>query len=110
MASDLMIDAEKRVCINLSDLFLDTQLTVPNLDGMALSLQQLNLPIATLDHAIRNDLFPTLYPNLMSVGGAWSGFNENWLFNQLESQRLASPGWVQSPGVPVSWLAVGSGG
>lgn len=76
---------------------------------MALSLQQLNLTIATFDHAIRIDLFPTLYPNLMSVGGAWSGFNENWLLHQLESQRLASPGWVQSLGVSVAWLAVGWG-
>lgn len=40
-----------------------------------------------------------LYPNLMSIGGVWSGFDQIWLLNQLESQRLAAPGLVQRAGV-----------
>lgn len=69
MASSPLTDIEKRARIILSDLFLDTELTAPNLDRMAHSLLQLNLPIISLDHILHNDIFPILYPNRMSIGG-----------------------------------------
>lgn len=93
MASQLLTDVEKRACITLSELFLDIELTDLILDRMALSFQQLNLPIPSLDHILRNDLFSILYPNLMSVAGTWTGFDANWLINQVESQQWLVPVW-----------------
>lgn len=49
------------------------------MDQMALFLERLNLPLISLDSILRNDLFPILCDNLMSVAGEWAGFDERRL-------------------------------
>lgn len=107
MTSAVLTDAEKRACTTLSRLFLDTEMAAGELDSIAASLQALNIPTSTLDHVLRNDLFPVLFPNLMSVAGVWSGFDDHWLLNQIESRRMTKPGWTRTLRDSAAWFLVG---
>lgn len=107
MAAKPLSESERKACITLSDLFLDTEVSPAWMDRMAASLHSLNLPIEQLDGIVRNDLFPALYPNMLSVAGTWGGFDENYLLGEVQRRRGARPGMLTSIGESVVWLLVG---
>lgn len=98
---------EKKACIALSYLFLDTEKTTKEIDTIATSLRSLNIPSHTLGCILRHDVFPILYPNLLSVTGVWEGFDENWLLGQVETRRATEPGWVKGLSETTLWLTIG---
>lgn len=98
MNSAPLTDAEKNACKILSDLFLDNELTSMEMDYMAKSLEELNLPLSVLDSILRHDLFPILIFNLMSITGEWLGFE-----CQRKSPLRILTGFV----LYVGWLALG---
>jgi len=56
---------------------------------------------------LRNDLFPVLYPNLLSVAGVWIAFDEDWLLTQLQHRRSQSLGLVGNAVKWAVWQSVG---
>ena len=81
-------EKEQNACEMLSDIFLDTELTDRDLDGMARYLRDLNVPMTTLNYLLRYDLFPLLYGNLLCIpGGEWAGFDRTWLLTSIEERR-----------------------
>ncbi|EIW77819.1 hypothetical protein CONPUDRAFT_167845 [Coniophora puteana RWD-64-598 SS2] len=107
MAANALSVNEKKACAILSDLFLDTEVTPAQMDHMATSLHSLDLPVSQLDSIVRNDLFPVLYPNLLSTAGVWSGFDEDHLMGEVERRRVARPGILTSVGDSAAWFLVG---
>ena len=99
-----IIENEGKAYIALSDLFLDTVIDV---DCVASALRPLHIPSSTLYDMLRYDLFPILYPNLISVAGVWDGFDEVWLLSRIEAKRTAGLGWAQHLLHSVAWLALG---
>lgn len=100
-----LTDVEKKACMVLSELFLDSE---PRLDLLATNLEGLHMPLSSLDKILRYDLFPILYPNCLSVAGEWAGFDESQLLHEVECQRTARPGFLKSSSHSIAWLAVGS--
>lgn len=103
----MLTDAEKDACVILSDFFLDTELTPADLHTIAASLQRLSLSVSILNHLLRYDVFPILYPNLMSAAGIWDVFARDWLLSQIESRRSTPPGWAKLLLDYCAWLLVG---
>jgi len=94
--ADQLTQQERRAYIILSDFFLDTEHTPEDLQYLSDSLRALGIPTATLHHMLRYDLFPILYPNFLSVAGVWSGFNEDWLLQNVQDRRSGGAGWMKS--------------
>lgn len=99
--------SEKKACIALSWLFLDIEQSPKHIDSIASSLRALNIPSATLSRMLRHDVFPILYPNLLSVAGTWDVFDEDWLLGEVERRRATGNGWVKGLAEFAVWLTVG---
>lgn len=101
-----LTETEKSACITLSTLFLDTEMTPSTIDDMALSLHRLRIPVDQLDNMLRNDVFPILYPNLMTPAGVWDSFDEADLVNRVADRRSHPPGVVQKLGSSAAWTVL----
>ncbi|KZT07413.1 uncharacterized protein LAESUDRAFT_724881 [Laetiporus sulphureus 93-53] len=77
------------------------------MDSLVNTLRLTGLAPATLGAMLRNDLFPTLYPNLLSVAGNWDAFDEDWLLNQLQRRRSQRRGCLQGAIDWAAWQTVG---
>lgn len=97
-------DGEKEACIALSDLFLDTESTPVMVSGMAASLHRLQLPVSQLDSMLRYEVFPILYPNLISVAGIWDHFDEADLIARINARRKHPYNVLQALGNNAAWL------
>lgn len=106
--SPLLTDPEKKACIFLSDFFLDVEYDQERLDKMARVCERLHMPLSKLDHIFRYDLFPILYPNLLSVVGEWMGFDEDELLREIDRRRAAPPWFFKRFELWLLWLALGS--
>lgn len=92
----------------LSELFLDMEYTQRELNIIASSLHPLGIPVSTLEHMFSYDLFPILYPNLMSVAGAWQAFDEEWLLQEVQARRSSGgSGYLKRAVDFVAWHSVG---
>jgi hypothetical protein len=89
-ASDA-IDARIPVWVALSDLYLDTDVTLSH-DYIARTLAVSPYPLDDLHEMLMYDVHPALYVNLMSVAGEWAGFDEAWLLERIEAVRR-QPRW-----------------
>jgi hypothetical protein len=106
--TDQLTQQEKQAYIILSELFLDTEHTELDFNYFTSSLRPLGIPVLTLEHMLRYDLFPILSPNLLSVAGVWDGFDKDWLLQQVQARRSAAgPGWIRSGFDSLAWLSLG---
>ncbi|KAJ3547349.1 hypothetical protein NM688_g5409 [Phlebia brevispora] len=107
MPSSIFTPQQKDAYRALSDLFLDTEQTQDDLNRLANRLSSTGLSSTALESMLRNDLFPILYPNLISVAGAWDGFQDDWLFTQLQNRQSQSPGVLRGAADWTAWQSVG---
>lgn len=91
----------------LSKLFLDTEPTEAEINTIASSLYQLKLSTDEIDNIVYYDLFPILYSNLLSVTGAWCGFDKEWLLDQINSRHAQTQTWAKTFYNYSAWLLVG---
>ena len=85
------IDARIPVWVALSDLYLDTDVTL-SYDHIVRTLAASPYPLDALHEMLMYDVHPALYMNLMSVAGEWAGFDEAWLLERIEAVRR-QPRW-----------------
>lgn len=85
------IDARIPVWVALSDLYLDTDVTL-SYDHIVRTLAASPYPLDALHEMLMYDVHPALYMNLMSVAGEWAGFDETWLLERIEAVRR-QPRW-----------------
>jgi hypothetical protein len=105
--ADQVTQEERQAYMILSELFLDTEHTPLKLHFLSRSLRGLGIPTATLQHMLRHDLFPILYPNLLSITGEWAGFDEDWLLQKVQDRRSGVGGWMKSIVDGVAWYLIG---
>ena len=70
-------------------------------------MRTLEIPVLTLEHILRYDVFPILFPNLLGVSGEWAGFDEDWLLQQVQTRRSTGSGWIQSAVDIMAWHSAG---
>jgi len=91
MASTRLTPAERSCCTFLSELFLDIRVSPHDHFLIARALRRLDLPIDTIEHMLRYEIFPVLWTNLLNIAGEWGGWDEDWLAGEVEK-------WRQNPG------------
>lgn len=77
-------DARIPVWIALSDLYLDTDVSVFH-EAIAETLAASPYSVDDLRDILMDDVHPVLHANLMSVAGEWAGFDEAWLIERIEA-------------------------
>jgi hypothetical protein len=85
------IDTRIPVWVALSDLYLDTDVTL-SYEHIARTLAASPYPLDALHEMLMDDVHPALYMNLMSVAGEWAGFDEAWLVERITAVRR-QPRW-----------------
>jgi hypothetical protein len=78
----------EKLWILLSALWLDTELDSEWERAIAQDLLQSGFSEAELETIYRYELAPVLGKNLLSVAGVWSGFDPDWLCQEIKL-RLA---------------------
>lgn len=82
--SDTEIEKRKPVWAALSDLWLDTEIQEGMLDYIAKVMEESGYSIKELYHIYYYEVAPVVYMNLHSPAGAWDGFREEWLFEEIQ--------------------------
>jgi hypothetical protein len=77
----------------ISQLFLDSDLDESTFARLRNELRASRLPLRDLDEIYYDELAPILYRNLRVPAGVWSGFDAEWLEEQI--RRRGSPSHFQ---------------
>ncbi len=97
MFSSDEIEKRKAVWLALSELFLDTDVS-SSYEYIASECAASTFSPDELEQILIQEVMPVCGWNLLSVAGAWSGFDEQWLLERIVDhkkllrKRLA--GWV----------------
>jgi hypothetical protein len=75
-------EARRRAVLLISELFLDQDLTMRSLQRVAQLLRGLEFSLGDLD-GIYLEVAAVLYRNTYAVAGVWTGFDPDWLMNEI---------------------------
>ena len=81
------------VWLAISDLWLDTELQDSDLAHMARVLHESGYDLPSLQGIMEDEVAPVVFRNLVCVAGVWDGFDEDWLFERIET-RLRRQTWL----------------
>lgn len=92
--ADSHLIRKKAVWQALSDLYLDTELSEAQLEGIYQTLKSSGFSLKEIEFINLNEVAPVLQSNLLSVAGEWTGFDQEWLTAAI-TRRLGRPIWYQ---------------
>lgn len=78
------IEIRKKIWVELSEFYLDTELQQRDFDGIAETFNNSGLTLQEIKKIDLYEVFPLLQHNLLSVAGEWAGFDPDWLFENCE--------------------------
>jgi len=76
------LSRRKPLWLALSDLFLDTELQDHDHKYIVRIMKASGYSLQEIEQILMLEVFPVLLPNLRSVAGEWTGFNEKWLYGK----------------------------
>ena len=79
--------------IAFSELFLDTELMLADLERIAQAMADSGLSTCELHEVYAREVAPVVSANLLTVAGVWSGFDEAWLCAQIVHHLRNRSGW-----------------
>jgi len=103
MNETLNIEERKPIWIALSEFYLDVELQESDLSHIALMVFESPYSINKVKKINKYEVFPVLQPNLLSVAGAWAGFDEEWLINSI-TDSLTKRKAIKTIGIEISYL------
>lgn len=77
-------EQRQAVWIALSDLFLDTDVTL-FYASVAKTCAESPFTLDELYRILMHEVAPVCYPNLLAVVGEWAGFDDVWLVKEIAS-------------------------
>lgn len=80
--NSIQLETRKKIWIELSEFYLDTELTSEDFDRISNTFMQSGLELVEIKKIDLLEVFPLLQSNLLSVAGAWAGFDEEWLLSE----------------------------
>lgn len=83
MISQEEISKRKFIWLALSELYLDTELDDDDFKRIAEILKESGYSLRELKQINYKEVAPVVYPNTLSVAGEWTGFNEEWLIEEI---------------------------
>lgn len=81
--SEIDLQRRRPVWGAMAELFLDTELSDAEKDTIICTLAASPYSDEQLDFIYHAEVFPVLSPNLLVVAGVWSGFDTDWLEQQI---------------------------
>jgi hypothetical protein len=73
----------KPIWIALSHLYLDTELQDYDFKYIAKIFLESPYSLDEIKAINKREVFPILHKNVLGVAGEWTGFNEEWLINEI---------------------------
>jgi len=86
MKSERHIEERKPIWIALSDLYIDNELQDADFKYIATKIKESPYTFEEVKHIDKKEVFPILFSNLLSVAGNWTGFQEEWLVNEISKK------------------------
>lgn len=77
------LSERKPIWIELSNLYLDTELQDYTLRHIAVKFKESNYTLEEIKQIDKEEVFPILYSNLLGIGGVWGGFQEERLISEI---------------------------
>lgn len=71
------------IWVALSDFYLDTELQEADFKSIATTILESPYSLKEVKQINKHEVFPVLYPNLLSIAGEWAGFDEQWLITEI---------------------------
>lgn len=87
------IETKKKLWIALSEIYHDTEITEGALFSIAQTAKMENVSFKTLYRTNKEEVFPVLFKNLLSVAGVWTGFNQVWLVKKI-TKSINKNKWI----------------
>ena len=82
------IERRKPVWLIISEFYLDTDFEVDDLPRFIDVFKKSNYSLQELKDIDFYEVKPIVGSNLSSVAGAWSGFDEEWLYEEIKKNTL----------------------
>lgn len=86
MNTKINVEDRKPIWIALSDLYIDNELQYSDFKIVANAIRNSPYSLEEVKRIDRNEVFPILYTNLLSVAGVWTGFQEDWLVTKITNR------------------------
>ncbi len=67
-----------------SELWLDNEIDQSDLERIAQIMKESNYSLIELKSIYQHEVAPVVYHNLLGVAGVWGGFDESWLFEEIQ--------------------------
>lgn len=77
------LNERKPIWISLSEFYLDTGLDTKDFRTIALTISKSPYTFNEVKQINQYEVFPVLQNNLLSFAGEWTGFNEEWLIEEI---------------------------
>jgi len=103
MKEKINIEERKPVWISLSDFYLDIELQESDFKYIARKIIESPYSIMEVIEIIKYEIFPVLQPNLISIAGEWTGFQEEWLIMSI-TKSLDKRNSTKRFGVKCFWF------
>tara|TARA_R110002072_G_scaffold174802_19_gene330605 strand:- start:19891 stop:20259 length:369 start_codon:yes stop_codon:yes gene_type:complete len=76
-------ETRKTLWLALSELYLDTEISESTLYSIEKAAKKNDVSFETLFKINKEEVFPVLFKNGLSVAGVWTGFDESWLIETI---------------------------
>ena len=82
-------ETERRIALwtALANLYLDTEMQSFTHEMIARRIIEQGYSLEQARCIDREEVFPVLYGNLLSVAGVWSGFADDWLIDKIAGEN-----------------------
>ena len=92
--SDADRPARHPVWVALSEFWLDTEMSAAGAHAVVRTILESAYTVDEAEAIHWHEVVPAVYGNSISVAGAWTGFDEDWLAGQCaEAARRQRPAW-----------------
>ncbi len=87
MAEERDIENRRHIWVALSDLYIDNELQPFEIQSIAKVFKASSFTLDEIHDINRQDVFPVLKHNLLTVAGIWTGFEEEELIKAIVNHK-----------------------
>ncbi|HEY9715892.1 MAG TPA: hypothetical protein V6C69_00380 [Trichormus sp.] len=101
MSDEFFEDPERhKVWMEMSDLFLDSELTLQSLESTSWNLANSSFSTEELIRIYEDEVAPVLCGNLHCVGGTWGAFSKEEVIDPIRKRLIGLQGKKNIKGIP----------
>ncbi len=103
MRETINITERSQIWIALSDLYLDTELQEYTYHHIAKIIAESSYTFSQVRQIDKAEVFPVLYPNMISAIGVWDGFHNTWLIETIQ-KKIAQKNFLNNISRSLTYL------